>query len=160
MVGRRYVMKSANSNTYCRFKMKWALLKIFPHCFLTDKFKAVNHAMQTWEFSNCIYIFVKNVVEMNNSAMKFVILFIQNWVSRSYYGLLVGRGRIWGLRLTVPPLFSQPLIVALRPSNGKNFTLNYRFQQSDFFVEFWTKKALWQKISLMGWLLRFKSVIL
>ena len=46
------------------------------------------------EFSNCICIFVKNVVEMNNSAMKFVILYIQNWVSRSYHGPLVGRGRI------------------------------------------------------------------
>ena len=46
-----------NCNDNCRFQLKWTLLKLFSHCFYTDKFDGVNHAIQPWEiFQLCIVI--------------------------------------------------------------------------------------------------------
>ena len=59
----------------------------------------------------------------------------------------------------MPPLFSQPHIVALRPSNGKDFTLNYGFQQSDFLWSFEPRKLSGENF-IDGLSVAFKTVIL
>ena len=119
-----------NFNDYCRYKMIWASLKNFSHCFFH---------WQIWRSKSChtnlgnfpiVYTSLL-IVKINNSTLKVVISYIQNLVSKSYHALLAELGRIWGLRLTMLLLFTQPYIITLLPSNEKSFTLNDWFGKSD-----------------------------
>ena len=70
-----------------------------------------------------------------------------NIVPKSSHAPPAGRGRVWGLRLTMLPLSTQSHIIALLPSNEKSFTLYDGFGKSALLWSF-EPRNLWRKIHL------------
>ena len=81
-------------------------------CFFTDKFDAVNHAIQLEKFSNCIYVWKWTIQRWNLSSRisgtRFKFL---NIVSKSDHTTLAGRCQVWGPRLTMLPCWHSPTLL-------------------------------------------------
>ena len=120
-------------------------------CLFTEKF-SVNHAIQIWKifqlYTHVCHVWKWTIQLWNLSSGESRTRFkFSNIVSKAYYALLGGHGGVWGLRLTILPLFTQPYIIAPLPSNAKSFTWYDGFE-SQLCYGILTKKHLWRKIHL------------
>ena len=115
----------------------------FTLLFLIDIFDVVNHAVLTWEFFQLhthkyyVWEWTTQLWHLSPHISRTCVK-LSNIVSEWYYAPHAGHGRVWGLRITMVPLFTQPHTIALPPNNEKSFTTY---------------------LSRMGWPIRLKSVI-
>ena len=102
--------------------MKWTSRKFFTLLF----------HWQIWriklchKFSNCIYMYDicgNELLSLETCHLVYLELGFNFQISVQSHTRLAGRGRDWGVRLTMLPLFTQPHIIALQPSNRKSVTL-------------------------------------
>ena len=111
-------------------------------------------------YTHVCYVWIWTIQRRNLSSRISRSKFkFSNIVSKSNHAPLAGRGRVWGLRLTMLPLSTQSHIIALLPSNEKSFTLYDGFGKSALLWNFEPRDISGEKF-LMGWLLCFKRVSL
>ena len=91
------------------------------------QFDVVNHAVLTWKFfklytHECyVWGWTTQLWHLSPHISRTCVT-PSNIVFESFYAPHAGHGRVWSLRITMVPLFTQPHTIALTPSDEKSFT--------------------------------------